>query len=242
MAVDHVARRVGLYLASPRLADAGFRHGFALRTVGADAPRLAELVGVATPVYQVRQVHGGRAVAATGSLEDVARIEADAVVSAEATRPVGVRVADCVPVLVGDTGTGVVAAIHAGWRGVVAGVVAAALDAVRARGGAMAGRAMAAIGPSIGACCFEVGCDVADAIAAACGDRAVVRLATAAAGSDKAMVDLRRAVRAQLRTAGLADVDIDDVPGCTRCDTTAFYSYRREPGEGRQLAVIAPRA
>ena len=189
-------------------------------------------MGFATDaVYQASQVHGARVVHAGGDREMLRREEADALVAA-ASLAVGVRVADCVPVLVGDRTTGVVAAIHAGWRGVVAGVIAAAIDEMPA------GAKVAAIGPCIGPCCFEVGADVGAQIAEACGEPSAV----ASVRGDKAHVDLRVAVRALLRRAGLADADVDDVPGCTKCDAVRFFSYRRDGANaGRQLAVICSR-
>jgi YfiH family protein len=135
-----------------------------------------------------------------------------------------------VPVLVASVASGDVAAIHAGWRGVVAGIVRAGVERFGARD------LVAAIGPCIGPCCFEVGRDVASQIAGACGETTVV----ARELGDKAYVDLRRAVRAQLRALGLDDARIDDVPGCTRCDAARFHSYRRDGANaGRMLSAIA---
>jgi len=174
-------------------------------------------------IVQVKQVHGARAVRA----EESAGQEADVVVARPgAVTAVGVRVADCVPVLVASTETGGVAAIHAGWRGVVAGVVPAGVELLGR------GALLAAIGPCIGACCFEVGADV--------GER--IGFVTRRAG-DKAYVDLRAAVRAQLRALGLADEAIDDVPGCTKHEPDRFHSFRRDgANSGRMLAAIATRA
>jgi YfiH family protein len=186
---------------------------------------------------QVKQVHGARAVlaeeAAVTSLAGGATSlaggaqEADALVArpSSGSVAVGVRVADCVPVLVASTETGAVAAIHAGWRGVVAGVVPAGVELLGR------GALLAAIGPCIGACCFEVGADVADRIG----------FVTRRAG-DKAYVDLRAAVRAQLRALGLTDDAIDDVPGCTKHEPDRFHSFRRDgANSGRMLAAIATR-
>jgi copper oxidase (laccase) domain-containing protein len=118
---------------------------------------------------------------------------------------------------------------------VVAGIVGAALAAL---GDSRTPRA-AAIGPCIGPCCFEVGRDVARKIADACGDGAVI---AREAPNDKAYVDLRLAVRAQLRVHGLNDSHIEDVPGCTICDKERFFSFRRDgEASGRQIAVIAGR-
>lgn len=209
-------------LRSPLLARAGLSHAFPTRDAG-DAELLAAL-GVGR-VVQVKQVHGARAVLA----EDAAGKEADAVVARPSGErvAVGVRVADCVPVLVASVDTGAVAAIHAGWRGVVAGVVPAGVELLGRRG-----ELLAAIGPCIGACCFEVGADV--------GDR--IGFVTRRAG-EKAYVDLRAAVRAQLRALGLADEAIEDVPGCTKHEPERFHSFRRDgANSGRMLAAIATRA
>ncbi len=207
-------------LRSPLLARAGFLHAFPARDVS-DAELAAALGGAR--IVQVKQVHGARAVLAS----EAAGQEADALVAVAATGvAVGVRVADCVPVLVARADTGGVAAIHAGWRGVVAGVVPAGVEQLGR------GTLVAAIGPCIGACCFEVGADV--------GDR--IGFVTRRAG-EKAYVDLRAAVRAQLRALGLADAAIDDVPGCTKHEPDRFHSFRRDgANSGRMLAAIATRA
>jgi copper oxidase (laccase) domain-containing protein len=92
-------------------------------------------------------------------------------------------------------------------------------------------RLIAAIGPCIGPCCFEVGREVA----------AQVGFVAREAG-DKAFVDLRAAVRAQLRALGLEDARIEDVPGCTKHEPARFHSFRRDgAGSGRMLAAIATR-
>lgn len=181
---------------------------------------------------QVHQVHGARAIVVGGApLEGE---QADALVAMDRDDAVGVRVADCVPILLADPASGAVAAVHAGWRGIVAGVVASAFDAARARGASMT---LAAIGPCIGPCCFEVGDDVAARIAGATSSDVVARRA-----EGKAWVDLRRAVRAQLRALGVTDAHADDVPGCTRCDAEHFFSHRRDgDAAGRHLAFIVAR-
>jgi YfiH family protein len=218
-------------LRSALLDDAGFRHGFAERSEGADA--VARTLGVSR-VVQVKQVHGGRTIDASEVSEVSPQAEADAVVSRSTGGPwaVGVRVADCVPVLVADADSGDVVAIHAGWRGVVAGVVRGAIAQLEGR------NLLAAIGPCIGRCCFEVDRSVAEAIAGASGGAAVV----ARWDGDKAWVDLRAAVRAQLTTLDSKNVRVDDVAGCTKHEPSRFHSFRRD-GErsGRMLAAIRAR-
>lgn len=243
-------------LTSPALRAAGFAHGFTTRQGGVSPPpydtldfamlrepvqlrenqrRLAETLAFdPARLYQATQVHGRGVVVAEGDPAALAKKEADALVGSAGVA-VAVRVADCVPVLVADPGTGRVAAIHAGWRGVEARVVDAAVDALHGE----PARMVAAIGPSIGPCCFEVGADVAERIGDATGVDVVARRDEA---RGKAYVDLRRGVRAQLRRLGLADASIDDVPGCTRCDAERFYSYRRDgDASGRLVGVIVGR-
>lgn len=233
------------FLASARLRDAGFPHGFSTRASGVDVGLLAGAIGLdAAATYQVNQVHGARVVRGVGDPGDLRHEEADAVIAwaaavdRDATLPaVGIRVADCVPVLVGDRTTGAVAAIHAGWRGLVAGVIGASLRAMDEAGSASreVGSRVAAIGPCIGPCCFEVGRDIAREIARAVASDAVI----ARHAGEKAFVDLRLAARLRLRADGLDDGAIDDVAGCTRCDAARFFSYRRDgAAAGRHLALI----
>ncbi len=247
---------------SDLLVRSGFVHGFTTRVGGVSAApfdsadfallrdagaleenqaRLAKALGFeARRLYQAQQVHGAtvfvpaREDLALGkfSTVDARYPEADALVASDAGDTVGVRVADCVPVLVGDTRTGQVAAIHAGWKGVVAEVVARALDVLHARDGS---DLVAAIGPCIGACCFEVSREVAEKIAAASAPTCIASTHEPA----KAMVDLRVAVAAQLARLGVEAARIDQVGGCTRCDEKTYYSYRRDGDHaGRLLGVI----
>lgn len=256
-------------LLSETLKKAGFAHGFSTREGGvSEAPfesldfailrdpdklrenqrRLAAAVGFEpSRLFQSRQVHGPALLVAHGDPKEMIDREADALVAEPGSKDaVAIRIADCVPVLLADPESGRVAAVHAGWRGVVADVVGTTvrhLVASRARAGD-AGSLVAAIGPCIGPCCFEVGADVGETIARATAPEAVARRDEA---RGKAFVDLRAAVRAQLRALGLADRSIEDVPertraGCTRCDAQRFYSYRRDgDASGRLIAVIAAR-
>jgi len=159
----------------------------------------------------------------------------DALVAREKGIAVGVRTADCVPILVADPTTGAVAAIHAGWRGVVAGVVPSALE-VLAPDRETRARLIAVIGPHIRVDRFEVGQDVADRIAGA-SDPSVIQT-----GGAKPHVDLARAIRIQLQRAGLEASNVDDVGGCTLNEAERFHSHRRD-GErsGRMLSVIVAR-
>lgn len=188
------------------------------------------------PAAILRQVHGARIVEAATPREPE---EADAVwAPLDSSRCVchpAIRTADCVPILLVDREGRVAAAVHAGWRGTAAGIARAAVAHLVARG-VKAADLVAAIGPAIGGCCYEVGDDVAGAVAAASssalsrGDRG---------GSGPTTIDLRSANRAQLADAGVPARSIHVAPWCTRCRNDLFFSVRAE-GEraGRQMAVI----
>jgi hypothetical protein len=229
-------------LESPLLRTLGVRHAFSLRGIDPATPAgrddIAARLGCATDeLYECSQVHAADVVhvAPGRDVTTVRRIEADALV-ATGGAAIGVRVADCVAVLVADPATGAVAAIHAGWRGTVRGVVARAIERLRAQGGAPE-TFCASLFPHIRVCCFEVGDDVARQIADASPARDVI-----VRGATRPHVDLARVLVAQLQEAGLARERIDEVPGCTKCDAARFHSYRRDGANaGRHLAAIASR-
>src|SRR5690606_15412799 len=131
--------------------------------------------------------------------------------------------ADCIPMVFADPVARVCGAAHAGWRGTVAGVARNVVARMVALG-ARAEDIRVALGPSIGACCFEVGDEVVERFEAALpGLPGLV-----VAGPRKRHVDLRVATRALLEAAGVAPQHIDDRPPCTRCNPERFFSYRRD--------------
>jgi YfiH family protein len=167
----------------------------------------------------------------------VARIAADAVVAEQAGVAAGVRTADCVPILLADPVAGRVAAVHAGWRGVVAEIVVRAVERLVARGSSKTAL-LAAIGPHIGPEAFEVGEDVASELDRASNPSAVLR-----SPGRKPRVALAHILQAQLHRAGLRPDNIEQLPGCTLRDADRFFSYRRDGKQsGRMLSVISPRA
>ena len=238
-------------LESPLLA--GFRHGFTTRdggvseppydrlnlggAVGDDAARVAEnwrRLERATGLgfARVRQVHGARVVRAGAACEPAE--EADAVVSTAAGVAACISIADCVPVLLADPETGAVAAIHAGWRGTLARAAEAAVAAL-GETGAPAARLLAAVGPSIGPCCYEVSEDLAARFAGEISG--VVR------PGPRPRLDLWEANVRVLEAAGLGRERIEVLGRCTSCEREVFFSHRRDAGRtGRQMAFIAPRA
>jgi YfiH family protein len=148
----------------------------------------------------------------------------------------GVLTADCLPVVLAVPGTAAVAIAHAGWRGTLAGVVPAAVRELCALSGAPPRDVVAAIGPSIGRCCYQVGAEVfADFRGRWCAAHARRVLERA----DPWRLDLQEANRVQLREAGVAARNIAVVPLCTCCRADLFFSYRRERRTGRMANWVA---
>jgi YfiH family protein len=147
----------------------------------------------------------------------------DGLWSDEPGRAMLLLTADCMPVAIAreDAERAALAILHVGWRGLLAGIVGAGVRALAP------GRLVAAIGPSIGPCCFEVGDDVARPFREAFGDDVV----------HGSRLDLRLAAERALRAAGAARVDRLDP--CTSCEADRFFSHRRDRGKTGRQGVIA---
>ncbi len=227
-------------------------HGFPTRTGGVSRPpfaslntslsvgddeaavrenltRLARAAQVAPErLFTVKQVHG-----ATVVHSSEAPTEADAVWTDRPGEAVGVRTADCVPVLLHDSRSGRVGAVHAGWRGVIAELVSRTLE-VWAEQGTRPDDVRAAIGPCIQRCCFEVDGDLPQRFNATFGPDVIV----AVEGKTRRHLDLPRAVAQSLERSGVPASHVAVLPHCTRCDER-FFSHRRENGvTGRHLSFI----
>jgi len=194
-----------------------------------------------------RQVHGRNAIVVRGGTAVPAnRPEADALVSNSAIVAVAVRVADCVPLLIADRRHTVVAAVHAGWRGTAARVAVAAVEAMSREFGSQPADLIAAIGPSIGACCYEVGTELVDAFAAAGHERYLIDrwfLAPPPRRGSHERATLRLDVvganRDQLVLAGVPEEQIHLSGLCTAMHLDVFTSYRAEKEKaGRLVAAI----
>ena len=186
------------------------------------------------------QVHSAD-VRTVRDLEDARHdtMHCDALVTNVPRLLVGVKTADCVPIILGDRRTGACAAVHAGWRGTVASILPRAVERMRAEYGTRPEDLCAAIGPAAGACCYEVGDEVIEAFAEKFPHAAHLFTPTRAG---HALVDLHRANREQLLAAGVSNEQIHTAPLCTMCRTDIFFSYRREKAlhgrTGRLMAVI----
>ena len=158
----------------------------------------------------------------------------DALVTADPGVWLAIYAADCVPVLVLDTATPAIAAVHAGWRGAAAGVVPAALDRMRTAFGTAAAQCRVVLGPAIGGCCYEVDAPVARAMEGAAWWPEAAR----PTGPGRWHLDLRTAIRRQLVDLGVPADHVTIVPHCTACRADLFFSYRRDGVTGRMGACI----
>jgi len=252
-------------LRSPLLAEHGIHGIFSLRTGGVsqapfdslnladDTGDKAESVarnlhillhhaGLETTPHRARQVHGTATLMCQGNGRQHQE-EADILLCRDGS-PLAVRVADCVPLLLADATDGIFCAVHAGWRGTAAGVVTKAIEQMLANG-AKRKNLLAAIGPCIGPCCFEIGADTAEQLAACCpGAESFIQSRDGCLYADLSALN-----RLHLLQAGIAEGHIEtadalmpsSTPACTCCNAEHFFSYRRDgKASGRHLAIVAP--
>jgi YfiH family protein len=202
--------------------------------------RTAAAVGCAVDaLHRVRQVHGAGVRVVAGAEPDAApRPEGDALVTATPGQALAVVTADCVPILLADPLSGAVAAVHAGWRGTAADVTGAAVDALARHWNVPPARLVAAIGPSIGACCYDVGEELVGAFAAAGHDETARAAWFARDAAGRLRLDLWSANRDLLVRAGLSAANVHVAGLCTKTHLTWFESYRAEGAAAGRLAAI----
>ena len=234
---------------SPLLsADTGVAHFFGTRSEPADLISKVQ-VGQVTEgspafpyVVSLKQVHGTHVVVIDRSHFTTSNgLQAgDALVTDQDNVALIVRTADCVPILIADLKKRVVSAIHAGWRGSLAGVVAKTLSVLRIQFGSQAENLRVAIGPSIGVCCYEVDTPVIQRLQETvpswvdCIDKL---------NGQKAMLNLKKLVACQLLKSGVLERNLTQADFCTRCRSDLFYSYRREGRvEGTMMSGIMLRS
>jgi polyphenol oxidase len=187
------------------------RHGFGTKTQPLSQDGMVSL----------QQIHSSDVLVADGQPGCVG--EGDALITREPGVTISVRTADCYPILLVDPEVRAVAVVHAGWRGTAGRIVAKTLERMGSEFGADASKIIAAIGPGIGACCYEVGAEVAAQFGKS--------------GSGK--LNLAEENRKQLVAEGVAGSCIDVLGDCTRCDATRFHSYRRDKdAAGRMISFI----
>ena len=253
-----------LWFAAEHLERCGVRHGFAARIGGAsrgafaslnfssregDVPvrvienweRLGAAAGLpATGWGLLSQVHGARVerIVAGGPACHHRRnhAAADALVTAEQGVVLGVLTADCLPIVLSVPGGSVVAIAHAGWRGTLEGVVLETVRELCAVAGAAPNEILAAIGPSIGRCCLQVGAEVHEAFHERWGAAHARRILEK---SDPWRLDLPAANLTQLREFGVRTSNVAFVQHCTCCRKDLFFSHRRDGHKtGRMLNFV----
>jgi YfiH family protein len=215
-------------------------HGFTTRAAGDfTSPRARDELrsrwGAEDMQWEsLRQVHSSRVHVLTDSaLADPPseQPEGDGLLTRRPGRLLSIRTADCLPLLFLDRRCRAIAAVHAGWRGTTKQITRRTVEKMERLFGSAPEELEVAIGPGIGACCYEVGWEVAERFPP-----------SAVVDGERPCVDLVAANRLQLVEAGVAEGKIGGIPLCTRCRPGEFFSYRREgKAAGRMLAVIGIR-
>jgi len=178
------------------------------------------------------QVHGSAVKVVGREHRGTVCPETDALVTTSSGVALLMRFGDCAPVLLCDPVRRVVGMAHAGWRGVVAGVVEASIRTMTRRLACDVDDIWAGIGPTIGPCCYEVGVDVAEKIVGACPDGATVVHRV----DGRIHADLPAAVEAQLRAAGVRRIEQAEL--CTSCHVDEFFSHRAENGRTGRFGIV----
>ncbi len=189
-----------------------------------------------TVIYTAEQVHG------VGILdvdhltpEEVLAEEADGLITSVPGRAIGVTTADCLPVLLAAPDGSVVAALHAGWRGLVDGICRFGLETLCQKAGCKPEDVWAAVGPGIGSCCFEIGPEVAERM-----QQDHPKHVSVCQG--RILADLPTMAKDELLRSGVCMVHHPEFSGCTFCRNDLFYSYRRDGWpNGLHLGVIGIR-
>jgi YfiH family protein len=189
------------------------------------------------PLITLRQVHSNR----VHIIEDISaqwnEAEGDALATRVENVALAVKTADCMPVLIADPVTKALAAVHSGWRGTLSGILLCTIREMRRAFGSDPAHLLAAIGPGIRACCYEVGSDVADLFRM---DYPGSCLKCPREGHrDKYLLDLPKVLDAQMNLAGMRQGNRFDLGICTCCNTSEFFSHRAEgAAAGRMMSVI----
>ncbi len=186
-------------------------------------------------IVTMKQMHGDRIIDVKDkNLKEAG--EADGMATEEEDLFLGVLTADCVPVLFIAPGRRVVAVVHAGWRGTLAGIVPKMVRHLKDRYGVSPESLEAALGPAIGSCCYEIGADVSAPLIQRWGRLAESCLEIK---GGKSFLDLRDFNRLLVQESGIPTQQIFRLGRCTSCAFEDFFSYRRERGEtGRQISFI----
>jgi len=211
----------------------GNTHGYLSEDVTKNRDLIATAFGFdRNRLVMLRQVHQDRILVLKEPFHTPpSSLEYDAMVTNLPSLFLGIRTADCLPILIADRSKKVIAAIHAGRSGTALHITSKVLKAMRDEFGCSRGDLLIAMGPSIGPCCYEIDQQVF---------QSEWKPFSASAGEGKWMVDLTRINNHQMEKEGIARDQIVRVDLCTRCNSDLFFSYRKEGrrSTGRQLSFI----
>lgn len=211
----------GVYQACPLLELDWLEHGFgSAHSVDWNSE---------TDLVSLSQIHSDICVFASGGAGRIGR--GDALVTVTPGLRIGVRTADCVPVLLVDPVRRAVAAVHAGWRGTAQAISAKVVARMREGVGSSPGSLVAAIGPGIGPCCYEVGPEVASQFGEWFPERHDLDRQT--------RIDLAEANRRQLLRSGLRPDSVCRLELCTCCSGGEFHSWRRNGARAGRMVAAA---
>lgn len=194
-------------------------------------------IGSDVELVTVNQVHGTTVIHAATTDPPA---EADGIWTEARSTALAVKTADCAPVwILADGERTAFALVHAGWRGVAAGIIETAVSALIGAGAENAGRLRAVIGPHLRPCCFEIGPEVAALYAHVPGALHPASALTAERlRHDSVSLDLSRAIVARFESCGVAAKSVSVATACTRCNPTLLHSYRRNGAGGPLMAAV----
>ncbi|MEM7008087.1 MAG: peptidoglycan editing factor PgeF [Thermodesulfobacteriota bacterium] len=208
-------------------------HGFSTRHVGCDVSYIASKHEL-SQIAQLKQVHSSNIIVVDDIQSHDNEIEGDALITTLKGVGIGVRTADCVPILITDKDHTLAAAVHAGWRGSVSEIAKKTVQKIETDYGVSSSDLKVTIGPCNKKCCYEVGEDVASLFKEKFSNTSLYLFPIA---NSKYYLDLSIANKSALQEAGVQELETIGV--CTECNPN-YYSYRREgKGVGTQLSFIA---
>lgn len=211
------------------------KHAFSTKTRKGEK-RLGAALGIPKGrLLTLRQVHGAEVLIYDQHTRALTYpLPYDAVITDKKRVALGISTADCLPILMIDRSKKVIAAVHAGWRGMWRGVVQKAVRTMIEAFESSPEDILAGIGPGIGPCCYEVGTEVVSLFQSS-SDTSQEFIQER---EGKTYLDLGRAAQLKLNEVGIPPKNIETIPLCTACRKDLFYSYRRDGTTGRQLSFI----
>ncbi|MGF1503811.1 MAG: peptidoglycan editing factor PgeF [Chloroflexi bacterium] len=229
-------RQGGVSTGAYSALNVGFHVGDREEAVRENHTRIQHQLGVAA-LRWVKQVHGAQVAHIVDGHQPAEPIAADGMITTAAGIGLLMRFADCVPIILYDPVRHVLGMAHAGWRGTVAGVAPAVVQAMGHTFGSDPADIIAGIGPAICGACYEVGPEVTTALREALGPAAEPALLPPPDPDGRPHVDLPAANRIALEGAGVQHIEVAGI--CTATSTGEFYSHRAEAGHTGRFAVVA---